>query len=238
MATGTVPGPGDHRAVTILAIEVTGGADEIAPPAQSRAATAAGTAATSRCRARAQRPGRGCGPVVVDAVVRAGVWAHTGSAARGEAEGGRYGRHRGRRRRIGPRGRRCGSPSRSPDAAAALCWSSRCGSCPSSPKTWAPRPPRCCTSRHDSAPHRYSMHRSTRPSTASPGRRTCRWSCAAGIQPRSPSPLGRTGDLLVVGARGRGGFRHLLTGSITTQLVNHAPCLVTVVPSRRAEARG
>jgi hypothetical protein len=58
------------------------------------------------------------------------------------------------------------------------------------------------------------------------------------MPPRSSSPLGRTGDLLVVGARGRGGFRHLLTGSITTQLVNHAPCLVTVVPSRRAEARG
>jgi hypothetical protein len=33
MATGTVPGPGDHWAVTILAIEVTGGADEIVPPA-------------------------------------------------------------------------------------------------------------------------------------------------------------------------------------------------------------
>jgi nucleotide-binding universal stress UspA family protein len=42
--------------------------------------------------------------------------------------------------------------------------------------------------------------------------------------------LGRTADLLVVGARGRGGFRHLLTGSIATQLVNHAPCPVTIVP--------
>ena len=50
--------------------------------------------------------------------------------------------------------------------------------------------------------------------------------------------LGRTADLLVVGARGHGGFRHLLTGSTAAQLVNHAPCPVTVVPSRRVEARG
>ena len=49
--------------------------------------------------------------------------------------------------------------------------------------------------------------------------------------------LGRTADLLVVGARGRGGFRHLLTGSVATQLVNHAPCPVTIVPSGPVAAR-
>lgn len=43
--------------------------------------------------------------------------------------------------------------------------------------------------------------------------------------------LGRAADLLVVGARGHGGFRHLLTGSVATQLVNHAPCPVVVVPT-------
>jgi nucleotide-binding universal stress UspA family protein len=50
--------------------------------------------------------------------------------------------------------------------------------------------------------------------------------------------LGRTADLLVVGARGRGGFRHLLTGSVATQLVHHAPCPDVVVPTGPTAARG
>lgn len=42
---------------------------------------------------------------------------------------------------------------------------------------------------------------------------------------------GRSADHIVLGARGHGGFAGLVLGSVTTSVVNHAPCPVTVVPS-------
>jgi nucleotide-binding universal stress UspA family protein len=43
----------------------------------------------------------------------------------------------------------------------------------------------------------------------------------------------RDADLVVVGARGGGGFARLMTGSVSSQVVNHSACPVVVIPSQR-----
>ena len=57
------------------------------------------------------------------------------------------------------------------------------------------------------------------------------------VVPDSPShaliEAGKGADLLVIGSRGHGGFRGLLLGSTSLQVVTHAPCPVVVVPPPR-----
>jgi nucleotide-binding universal stress UspA family protein len=69
-----------------------------------------------------------------------------------------------------------------------------------------------------------------------PGRK-CEITCHVVHAPPVKALIGaaRGADLVVVGARGRGGFAGLLLGSVSDQVVHHAPCPVTVVRSDRKD---
>jgi len=58
---------------------------------------------------------------------------------------------------------------------------------------------------------------------------------ASGLPAEEILNAARDTDLIVVGARGAGGFARLLLGSVSSHLVHHAPCPVVVIP---AEDRG
>lgn len=62
---------------------------------------------------------------------------------------------------------------------------------------------------------------------------------AVGHTARVLCDVARDAELLVVGSRGYGGFRGLLVGSVTHQVVAHAPCpVLVVVPGARPGDRG
>ena len=54
-----------------------------------------------------------------------------------------------------------------------------------------------------------------------------------GIVAQALVEASRESDLLVVGARGGGGFSRLTLGSVSSQVVHHAECPVVVIPHGR-----
>jgi nucleotide-binding universal stress UspA family protein len=67
-----------------------------------------------------------------------------------------------------------------------------------------------------------------------PGPVPVRTTVRPGASARVLCDVAEGAELLVVGARGLGGFRGLLLGSVSQQVIAHAPCPVLVmVPERR-----
>ena len=54
---------------------------------------------------------------------------------------------------------------------------------------------------------------------------------ATGVPAEVLLDAGADADMIVVGARGAGGFKRLLMGSVCTQVTHHAHCPVVVIPA-------
>lgn len=71
------------------------------------------------------------------------------------------------------------------------------------------------------------------PDHGEPGRSSVRVEAIVGYPAQALIDASRDADLVVVGARGQGGFAALLLGSVSSQVAHHAASPVVIVPSGR-----
>jgi nucleotide-binding universal stress UspA family protein len=69
--------------------------------------------------------------------------------------------------------------------------------------------------------------------SASPQPRSITVKAFEGSPAQSLIDASRDADIVVVGARGIGGFASLMLGSVSTQVAHHAACPVVIVPAGR-----